>query len=394
MSDGQQKIVQYLNEAHGMEQALVSVLTSQIAMTPRGEYRSALQSHLRETRQHSKHVQERLSELGEGANPIQFGIGLVQMAVGQALALGKTPLDLLRGTGGEEKVLKNAKDAAATEALEIATYTAIERLARAIGDGETARLAASIRTEEERMLERVLSIVPTLTEAVVGAELDGSPSYRASRTGAADAARSAGRAARRTAKRGASSAKRTARRQTRRATRATSGASASRRSTSRSSSRTSSRSTSGSGSRATKRSSASSGSRSTGRSGSRSTGRAGSRSTGRSGSTASASRRSSAASKRGTTAAQKRAVRPSAATKRARSSSSPRRNAPPSQTPRTPQPRAGEPWTGYERQSVGEIAATLGDASDARVERVRNYEEDHKKRSGVIHAAERELTSA
>jgi len=47
--------------------------------------------------------------------------------------LAKTPLDLIRGTGGEEKVLKNAKDACATEALEIATYTALEHVARAVG---------------------------------------------------------------------------------------------------------------------------------------------------------------------------------------------------------------------------------------------------------------------
>jgi hypothetical protein len=38
----QQKIVQYLNEAHATERALVRVLQSQIAMTPRGSYRTAL----------------------------------------------------------------------------------------------------------------------------------------------------------------------------------------------------------------------------------------------------------------------------------------------------------------------------------------------------------------
>jgi hypothetical protein len=32
----QQKVVQYLNEAHATEHALVRVLQSQIAMTPRG----------------------------------------------------------------------------------------------------------------------------------------------------------------------------------------------------------------------------------------------------------------------------------------------------------------------------------------------------------------------
>src|SRR4051794_32178409 len=39
-SKQQQKVVQYLNEAHASEQALVRVLQSQIAMTPRGSYRS------------------------------------------------------------------------------------------------------------------------------------------------------------------------------------------------------------------------------------------------------------------------------------------------------------------------------------------------------------------
>ena len=110
MNKTEQKIVQYLTEAHATEQALVTVLQSQIAMTPGGSYRDGLESHLRETRDHATRVQRRLDELGQGSSPIQAGVGLVQSVVGQALALGKTPLDLIRGTGGEEKLLKNAKD--------------------------------------------------------------------------------------------------------------------------------------------------------------------------------------------------------------------------------------------------------------------------------------------
>ena len=87
-------------------------------------------------------------------------------------------MDLLRGTGGEEKVLKNAKDAAATEALEIATYTAIERLAQSVGDDATARLAQSIRADEEKMLARIMREIPALTDAVVRAELNDDPSLR------------------------------------------------------------------------------------------------------------------------------------------------------------------------------------------------------------------------
>jgi hypothetical protein len=118
-------------------------------------------------------------------------VGVVESVVGQALALGKTPFDLLRGSGGEEKVLKNAKDACASEAQEIATYTAIERLAGAVGDDETARLAASIRADEEKMLERVLREIPKLTDAVVRADVNGNPSYDASKTGAKRTARRA-----------------------------------------------------------------------------------------------------------------------------------------------------------------------------------------------------------
>jgi ferritin-like metal-binding protein YciE len=200
MNASQEKVLQYLGEAQATEQALVRVLQSQIAMTPRGAYRAALEQHLRETREHDARVGARLRALDRGRNPVTTVVGVVESIVGQALALGKTPLDLLRGSGGEEKVLKNAKDACASEALEIATYTAIERLASAVGDDETARLAASIRADEEKMLERVLREIPALTDSVVRAEVKGDPSFDVTTTGAADAVRQAGKSAKTRAK--------------------------------------------------------------------------------------------------------------------------------------------------------------------------------------------------
>jgi ferritin-like metal-binding protein YciE len=211
MNADQQKVVQYLNEAEANERALVRVLQSQIAMTPRGPYRSALETHLDETRGHADRVATRRRDLGQGGNPLGAVVGAVESAVGQAFALTKTPFDLVRGSGGEEKVLKNAKDACASEALEIATYTAIERLAQRLGDDETARLAASIRGDEEKMLERIVREIPKLTDAVVGADVEGDPSYDVTTTGAADAVREVGQATRNRMTRTAASAKRTAR---------------------------------------------------------------------------------------------------------------------------------------------------------------------------------------
>ena len=211
MSRSEQKVVQYLNEAHASELALVRVLQSQIAMTPRGTYRTALETHLGETRRHAERLQTRLGELGQGGNPLQFVGGVVQTVTGQALALAKTPLDLVRGSGGEEKVLKNAKDACATEALEIATYTALERLARSVGDEKTAKLAASIRADEQKMLDRILRELPKLTAAVIGAEIEDDPSYELTETGAADAARATGKAAAKSARKTGAKAKRSSR---------------------------------------------------------------------------------------------------------------------------------------------------------------------------------------
>jgi ferritin-like metal-binding protein YciE len=211
MEASKQKVVQYLTEAHASESALVRVLQSQIAMTPRGTYRNGLETHLTETRTHAARVSRRLKTLDRSSNPFTAFVGLWEDLVGQTLALGKTPFDLLRGSSGEEKVLKNAKDACATEALEIATYTAIERLARAVGDDETAKLAASIRADEEKMLQRILREIPKLTDAVVGADVKGDPSYDVTTTGAADAVRGAARTTRKATRKTTAATKRTAR---------------------------------------------------------------------------------------------------------------------------------------------------------------------------------------
>jgi ferritin-like metal-binding protein YciE len=211
MEASKQKVVQYLNEAHASESALVRVLQSQIAMTPRGTYRTVLETHLNETRNHATRVSRRLKTLDQGSNLFMAFVGLWENLLGQTLALGKTPFDLLRGSGGEEKVLKNAKDACATEALEIATYTAIERLAGAVGDPETAKLAASIRADEEKMLQRILREIPKLTDAVVGADVKGNPSYDVTTTGAADAVRDAAATTKTAARKTTTATKRTAR---------------------------------------------------------------------------------------------------------------------------------------------------------------------------------------
>jgi ferritin-like metal-binding protein YciE len=195
MTTAQDKVAQYLHEAHAMELALARTLQAHAAMTPAGEYRSALDRHRRDTQRHADAVARRLRELNRSPGVAETAYGLAQRLAGQAISLAMAPLDMVRGSGGEEKLLKNAKDECASEALEIATYEALEALARQVGDADTAALAAELREDEEQMLKTLRAQLPKLTAAVTGAELRDEPSYDVRTTGAAQALRGARRAA-------------------------------------------------------------------------------------------------------------------------------------------------------------------------------------------------------
>ena len=177
---GREMLIQYLNEAHATEDALVRTLQAHIGLTPRGPYRELLEHHLEETRGHARALERRLDALGASSSLVGATLGLAQSVLGQAIALSKGPLDVLRGHGGDEKLVKNAKDECATEALEIATYDAIETLARELGDSETAQLAVRHRADEERMLAGLRELLPNLTRAAAAARTGGKGEFQVS----------------------------------------------------------------------------------------------------------------------------------------------------------------------------------------------------------------------
>jgi ferritin-like metal-binding protein YciE len=167
------KLIQYLNEAYGKEKELETALEAHIGMTTKPPYRKRLKQHLTETKRHAREVERRIKKLG--GQPDAGAVGTVanvaQTAANKAAAAAQGPLHMLRGTGEEEKLLKNAKTEYFNEAEEIATYTAIETLAESVGDKDTAKLARSIRREEERMQKYLGTLIPQLTRAVARAEI-------------------------------------------------------------------------------------------------------------------------------------------------------------------------------------------------------------------------------
>jgi ferritin-like metal-binding protein YciE len=153
----------YLDEAHAMEAALVTNLVAHIAMTTDDDYRALLERHLEETRAQVENIDRRRKAVGHARrNPLRAGIGLARDIAGQALVLTKGPIDGLRTIDQHDRMLKNARDECATEALEIATYDVLETVAKAAGDRPTAKLAADHRAQEERMLADLRAMLAKL----------------------------------------------------------------------------------------------------------------------------------------------------------------------------------------------------------------------------------------
>jgi ferritin-like metal-binding protein YciE len=176
---GTAKLIQYLNEAYGTERRLEVALQAHLGLASRTTYKKRLRDHLAETKRHGREVSRRIKQLGGSADTIDlpgpdaFG-GVAQRAVAgaqRAVAMAQGPMHALRGTGDEEKQLKNAKTEYASEAEEIATYQAIIAVAQSVGDQDTVKLARSILRDEERMLGFLEKEIPRMAGAVVVAEV-------------------------------------------------------------------------------------------------------------------------------------------------------------------------------------------------------------------------------
>lgn len=164
--DSKTLVIKYLDEAHAVETALVSNLTAHISLTTDDPYRRVLERHLQETKDQVKAIDRRRKDLGSdgGRGIVSATVGLARDAVGQVLVLSKGPLDIIRTPSQIERMLKNARDEAATEAIEIAVYDVLETAALAAGDTETAKLASSHRRQEERMLADLRKHIVRLTQ--------------------------------------------------------------------------------------------------------------------------------------------------------------------------------------------------------------------------------------
>jgi ferritin-like metal-binding protein YciE len=147
------QVIKHIDEAHAMEENVLRMLDGMISTTDDPGILDALEHHKVQTQGHADRMAERLE--AHGATP-----STVKQIGGVLGALAKLPLDLVRG----EKAGRNARDAYATEHLEIAGYELLRRIAQKAGDEETAQAAKEIIAEEQAMANVVAENWDTFAE--------------------------------------------------------------------------------------------------------------------------------------------------------------------------------------------------------------------------------------
>jgi ferritin-like metal-binding protein YciE len=139
-----QQLVKHIDEAYAMEQNVLRMLDGMIQTIEDPEIKDELRHHKMETERHAERMQQRLE--AHGASP-----SMVKEAGGILGALTKSVQDIVR----PEKAGRNARDAYATEHMEIASYQLLERVAERAGDEETAEAARQNRADEESMAKKL-----------------------------------------------------------------------------------------------------------------------------------------------------------------------------------------------------------------------------------------------
>jgi ferritin-like metal-binding protein YciE len=140
----QQKLIDYIEDAHALEQNVSTMLDSMISTTDDSEIKEMFEHHKEETERQEERLKERLEALGAGTSARK-------QAQTVAAALMKGAVDVVRG----DQAGKNARDAYTTEHMEIAAYELLERLAEKAGDTQTAEVARQNRAEEEAMAKKI-----------------------------------------------------------------------------------------------------------------------------------------------------------------------------------------------------------------------------------------------
>lgn len=143
MTDAREWLVQWLRDAHAMEQqaeTMLNGLTGRLENYP--ELAARIETHIGETKSQAARLEQCLDRLGESHSSVKDA-GAKIMALGQAMS----------GMFAGDEVMKGSLASFSFEAMEIASYTILIAAARALNEEEIAKLCEQSLQEEIDMAQ-------------------------------------------------------------------------------------------------------------------------------------------------------------------------------------------------------------------------------------------------
>ncbi|RVB76105.1 MULTISPECIES: DUF892 family protein [unclassified Mesorhizobium] len=154
MSDTREWLVQWLRDAHAMEEQAETMLNGQLSrLDSYPELRERISRHVDETKGQAARLRTCLEGLGEDASTLKD-------AGGKLLAMAQS----LSGVFAGDEVMKGSLASYTFEHMEIASYRILIAAAESLGETEVARACEQNLREEEAMAEWLKNKLPATTE--------------------------------------------------------------------------------------------------------------------------------------------------------------------------------------------------------------------------------------
>jgi ferritin-like metal-binding protein YciE len=164
MSEAREWLVQWLRDAHAMEEQAETMLSGQLSRLENyPELTNRIQLHLDETKTQASRLRACLDHIGEDTSTLKDA-GAKLMATAQTVS----------GVFAGDEVMKGSLASYTFEHMEIASYTILIAAANAAGEAEVARICEQNLREEEAMAEWLKNNLEPTTAMFLAREDTGS----------------------------------------------------------------------------------------------------------------------------------------------------------------------------------------------------------------------------
>ena len=152
-TDIRQKLIDYLADAHSLEQNAIAQLQTGAQEAGDSSLRSAFEEHLAETEEHERLISQRLESLGESPSKLK---DLAQK--------GGAAMTGMMAKAAPDTTGKLAAQAYAFEHLEIASYRLLSVVAERAGDQVTLSVVQRILGQEEAAAHKLEGLLEPVAQ--------------------------------------------------------------------------------------------------------------------------------------------------------------------------------------------------------------------------------------